>query len=335
MRDMPIYLAHDHTDRLEDLKRDHAAGVTGKILHMLVDAWIDAPTPEQYEASYFGYDGFVERAIEAVAKQLRHERENPEWLKIVRTIADLHDARAQGQFGLILGTEGGKLIGDSLSRLDAFYELGMRHIQFNWSMRNKISASQENELESDRPGLTSFGRSVVSRMNELGMVVDVSHSSPTAIADTLAETSRPILNSHSGSRDLAPKLQNLWDDQIRAMAANGGVIGIHFCSRLVLGVNDRQAEIADVVRQIRYVADVGGINVIALGPDFILGNPERDSLYIRNTSQGDISWTRGLESTAEIENIIGPLESDGFSEPEIEKILGGNLFGLFTEVLPA
>ena len=119
------------------------------------------------------------------------------------------------------------------------------------------------------------------------------------------------------------------------MAANGGVIGIHFCSRLVLGVNDRQAEIADVVRQIRYVADVGGINVIALGPDFILGNPERDSLYIRNTSQGDISWTRGLESTAEIENIIGPLESDGFSEPEIEKILGGNLFGLFTEVLPA
>ena len=332
---MPIYLAHDHMDRLEDLQRDHASGVTGKILHMLVDAWIDAPTREQYEASYFGYDGFAERAVEAVAKQLRHERENSEWLKIVRTNADLRDARAQGLFGLILGTEGGKLIGESLSQLDAFYELGMRHIQFNWSMRNKISASQENELESDRPGLTSFGRSVVSRMNELGMVVDVSHSSPAAIADTLSETARPILNSHSGSRELAPKLQNLGDDQIRAMAANGGIIGIHFCSRLVLGVNHRQAEIADVVRQIRYVADVGGINVVGLGPDFILGNPARDKRYTRNTSQDDISWTRGLESTSEIENIIGPLEEEGFTESEIEMILGGNLFRLFTEVLPA
>ena len=146
MTDYPIYLAHDHMDRLEDLKRDHGAGVSGKILHMLVDAWIDAPTREQFEASYFGYDGFTERGVEAVAKQLRHERENPDWLMIVRTTADLRDARAQGLFGLILGTEGGKLIGDSLSQLDAFHELGMRHIQFNWSMRNKISASQENEL---------------------------------------------------------------------------------------------------------------------------------------------------------------------------------------------
>ena len=119
------------------------------------------------------------------------------------------------------------------------------------------------------------------------------------------------------------------------MADNGGVIGTHFCSRLVLGVNDRQAEIADVVRQIRYVADVGGIDVIGLGPDFILGNPERDKLYTSNTSQDDISWTRGLESTSEIENIIDPLEADGFIESEIEKILGGNLIRLFTEVLPA
>jgi len=334
MTDMPIYLAHDHMDRVEDLKRDHAAGVTGKILHMLVDAWIDAPSREQFEASYFGYDGFAERGIEAIAKQLRHERENSDWLKIVRTADDLRNARHQGLFGLILGTEGGKLIGDSISQLNAFHELGMRHIQFNWSMRNKISASQENELESDRPGLTPFGRTVVSRMNELGMVVDVSHSSPTAIADTLEETSLPILNSHSGSRELAPKLQNLWDDQIRSMAENGGVIGIHFCSRLVLGVNDKQAEIADVVRQIRYVADIGGIDVIGLGPDFILGNQERDKLYTRNTSQDDISWTRGLESTSEIGNIVGPLEADGFTELEIEKILGGNLYRLFDEVLP-
>ena len=143
-----------------------------------------------------------------------------------------------------------------------------------------------------------------------------------------------MLNSHGGSRALADKGSNLWDEQIRAMADNGGVIGVHFCSRLVLGVNDRQSEIADVVRQIRYVMDVGGLEVVGLGPDFVLGNPERDAHYMRNTNQPVISWTTGLESSAEIGNIFPALEEHGFSTTEIEMIVGGNLRRLFEDVLP-
>ena len=118
------------------------------------------------------------------------------------------------------------------------------------------------------------------------------------------------------------------------MAENGGVVAAHFCSRLVLGVNDRQSEIADVVRQIRYLVNAGGIDLVALGPDFVLGDPKRDRNYLRNTGQEDITWTKGLESSAELANLLPALHEAGFGEVEVEKILGGNMLRLFEEVLP-
>ena len=330
-----IYLAHDHMDRPEDFTRDLAGGVTGKILHLVVDSWFDAPTRDEYEASYYGYDGFLERGLVAVTRALGHEDDPKSHVRVVRGFGDLERAREQNELALILGTEGGKLIQEDLGLLKAFFILGLRHIQFNWAMRNQIGASQANEDEPDQPGLSEFGRAVVQAMNAMGMIVDVSHSAPATIRDVIEITNKPILNSHSGSRELAPKLQNLWDSQIRAMAENGGVIGVHFCSRLVLGVDDRQSEIEDVVSQIRYLTDTGGIDVVGLGPDFVLGNAERDAHYKRNTDQGDISWTRGLESSGEIGNLFPALERGGFSPIEIDKIAGGNMLRLFKEVLSA
>lgn len=331
----PLWLAHDHMDRPEDFDRDLGAGVTGKILHMVVDSWFDAPTREQYEESYYGYDGFVQRALAAAARVLSQAADPASHLRIVRTAADLDVARETGALGLVLGSEGAKLIEEDLGLLEAFWHLGLRHIQLNWAMRNQIGASQSNEEEPEQPGLTPFGFSVVERMNELGMVIDVSHSAPSTISDVLGTTSKPILNSHSGSRAIAPKPQNLRDEQIRAMADNGGVVAIHFCSRLVLGGNERQATIDDLVRQFRYVSDVGGIDIVGLGPDWVLGNHERAERYLRNTDQESITWTAGLESSEELPNLLPALERGGFGASEIQKIFGGNLLRLFRDVLPA
>lgn len=330
-----IYLAHDHMDRAEDFARDLAGGATGKILHMVVDSWFDAPTRQEYEASYYGYRGYLQRGLAAITKVLAIADDPANRVRIVRSVGDLDAAESAGQLALVLGTEGGKLIEEDLANLDAFWRLGLRHIQLNWAMRNQIGASQSNEDEPDWPGLTPFGFQVVERMNRLGMVIDVSHSAPQTIKDVLRTTTRPILNSHSGSRSLANKAQNLWDDQIREMASNGGVIGMHFCSRLVLGVNDRQATIPDLIRQIKYVVNVGGIDVVGLGPDYILGNPARDLRYRLNTNQTDISWTKGLESSAELPNLLPALEEAGFRDDEIEKFLGANLRRLFAGTLPA
>jgi membrane dipeptidase len=328
------YLAHDHMQRAEDFARDRAGGVTGKILHLTIDGWIDAPSRQQYEAAYYGYEGFLQRGLEAATKVLRIADDPANKVRIVRVRGDLGAAHRASELALILGNEGGKIIEESLGVLEAWHRLGLRHIQLNWAMRNQIAASQSNEDEKERPGLTPFGFQAIGRMNDLGMVVDVSHSSPQTIKDVLRTTKKPILNSHSGSRLLANKQQNLWDEQLRDMATNGGVVGIHFCSRLVLGVNDKQATIPDVIRQVKYCVDKAGIDTVGLGPDWVLGDPERDRPYVRNTNQVDISWTKGLESSAEMGNLLPALEEAGFKEPEIEKILGGNMLRLFNAVLP-
>jgi len=226
---------------------------------------------------------------------------------------------------VIAGNEGGKLLGDKPELLDAWFQLGLRHVQFNWSMANKIGASQSEEDDPSKPGLTELGRQTVAGMNEKGMIVDLSHSAPQTIKDVLDVTSKPILNSHSGGRAIADKQQNLWDEQIVDVANNGGVIAIHFCSRMVLGVNGVDAEIDDVIWQIKYVADVGGIDVVGLGPDWVLGHPERDVPYLRNTGQ---------EDSSRLPNLWDPMRVVGFTEAEIEKIAGGNLLRLFKEVLP-
>ena len=329
-----IYLAHDHMQRAGDFAQDRAGGVSGKILHLTVDSWIEAPAREQYEASYFGYEGFLQRGLAAAARVHKIAADPENRTRIIRTSGDLETAHKKGELALILGNEGGKIVEESLGVLEAWWWLGLRHMQFNWAMRNQIGAAQSNEAEKSRPGLSPFGFKVVEKMNGLGMVIDVSHSSPGTIEDVLKATKRPILNSHSGSRSLANKQQNLWDGQLRDMAKNGGVVAMHFCSRLVLGVNDRQAEIPDVIRQVRYCVDRAGMDTVGLGPDWVLGDPERDRAYLRNTDQESISWTAGLESSAEMGNLLPALEKAKFKASEIEKILGGNMLRLFRDTLP-
>ena len=332
-REHSLYLAHDHMYRAEDFTRDYAGGVGLKIVHLGVDAWIEAPSVRDYEAAYYVNTGFLARGLKRLTKVLNLERSG-EPIKIIRNVEDIDQAVREDKLALILGFEGGKIIEEDVDLLDAWFALGLRHMQLNWAMRNSIGASQTEEDELDQPGLTEFGFEVISRMNDLGIIVDVSHSSPKTIRDVIDTTTKPLLNSHSGSRSLANKQQNLWDDQITDMAENGGVIGIHFCSRLVLGVNGIQSEIEDVVKQIEAVTQIGGIEVVGLGPDYMLNFEGRDEDYLRNTNQLDISWTKGLEDTSEIYNIVEALKKAGFSESDIDKITSGNMKRLIGDVLP-
>ena len=321
----PIYLAHDHMSRYEDLLQDKTAGVSGKILHLTVDGWIDAPTRSLYNETYNTYDGFFERYISALDKLENIINSHSDLFTLIKNHSDLIVSKKENKLAIILGNEGGKIIGANLENFDYLYKRGLRHIQFNWSMKNNLSACQEDENSSSDTGLTQYGKILIEKMNESGMIIDISHSSPKTIKEVLDITTKPILNSHSGSRSLANKKQNLWDYQIKELSDNNGILAIHFCSRLVLGDNYKQASIIDVVKQIKYVKKIGGIDIIALGPDWILGDKERDKKYTHNTNQENISWTKNLENSKDIKNIIRPLESEGFTEREIDSILYKNM----------
>ena len=331
----PIYLAHDHMNRLEDFARDAKGGVSVKILHLTVDGWINAPSKKEYLKTYYSYEGFYDRYLLALNQLHKVIANNSDQIKLVTSYRDLQDAGSEKVLAVILGNEGGKIVGESGENLNTLFDLGVRHIQLNWSMKNCLSASQSEENTRQDTGLSDLGRNMIERMNELGMIVDVSHSSPETISDVLDVTSKPILNSHSGSRVIANKQQNLWDEQIRQLSENGGILAIHFCSRLVLGVDDRQSTIPDVISQIKYVKNKGGIDLIGLGPDWILGDTKRDEKYMHNTEQETITWTKCLEDSSRIKNLIPQLQLAGFSEHEIDRILYLNLQRFFKAVLPS
>jgi len=219
----------------------------------------------------------------------------------------------QGRLASLLAIEGGEALEGKLSSLRVFYRLGVRLITLTWNYRNDLAAGQFEG--TDGGGLSRFGREVVAEMNRLGMLVDVSHLNEPGFWDVVQLSKDPVLASHSNARTLCDHPRNLTDEQIRALAERGGVIGVNFCPAFL--AKSGQASIDHVVEQITYLIKVGGADCVALGSDF-------DGIY---------QTPEGLEDYSRIPELVGMLQEIGCSEALIEKVMGGNLLRICTEVL--
>ncbi|HET7791487.1 MAG TPA: dipeptidase [Gemmatimonadales bacterium] len=146
--------------------------------------------------------------------------------ELVTGAAGVRRAAAAGRIAVLLGVEGGHAIENSLENLAALYRRGVRYLTLVWNNGNDWAGAS---LDPRRPGgLTSFGREVVRRMGELGMLVDLSHASDATFRDALDAARGPVIASHSACRALAAHPRNLTDEQLRAIAKRGGVVGINF-----------------------------------------------------------------------------------------------------------
>ena len=328
-----VLLAHDHMVRAEDFRRDLAGGVTAKVVQATVSGRAFADTRAEFERSLYSTEGYMRDGMEAYDEIFATVETMPDEVFVVRRAADIGDAKRSGRLGLILGAEGAKLLEGSLAALRIFYRLGMRHLQLHWATRNQVGTAQS---DIDEPGLTEFGREVVAEMNALGMLLDVSHSSPATIADVLAMTDKPVINSHTGARELNSRsTQLLWDDQIRDLADNGGVAAVHFCSQVLLS-EGRQATIDDVLDHIDHLVRVGGIESVGLGPDYLLDGTQRtrNVSFNQRIAEDSFTWTKEFEDSSKLPNVTVQLLGRGYTEDEILKILGGNLLRVIEEALP-
>ena len=319
-----VVLAHDHMVRAEDLRRDIAGGVTAKVVQATVSGRAFSDSRAEFERSLYSTEGFMRDAMEAYDEIFATIETMPDEVFVVRCAADIAEAKRTGRLGLILGAEGAKLLEGSVAALRIFYRLGMRHLQLHWATRNQVGTAQS---DTDEPGLTEFGREVVAETNALGMLLDVSHSSPATIADVLAITDRPVINSHTGARELNPRsTQLLWDYQIKDLADNGGVAAIHFCTQVLLS-EGRQATIDDVLTHIDYLVDAGGIESVGLGPDYLLDGTQRtrNVSFNQRIAEDDFTWTKDFEDTSTLPNVTVALLERGYTEDETLKILGGNM----------
>lgn len=271
-------------------------------------------------------------------------RTGPLWDRAYRkalTMAD-YASRAQGErFGLarsaeevlrmesenrvagILTVEEGGVLNGRPERLEELYARGVRLITLTWNYENCIGSPNSRDPEIMQRGLTPFGIQTVERMNDLGMIVDVSHLSDGGFRDCVRRSKKSVIASHSNARALCPHPRNLSDEMLHALGEKGGVAGVNFYGAFLRPAGkpteDDGAQAEAIVRHIRHMMDRAGEDAVALGTDF--DGFDRESLPsgIRGVQDMDVLWAA--------------MKRVGLTERQIEKTAYGNVMRILKECI--
>ena len=299
------------------LPRARAGGLAGGIFAMFT------PTPGAERIDFDG-DGHMDIELaaplgremaaaattEAAGRLLGLERGGH--LRVVRSIADLDAARADGVLAAVLHHEGAEAIDPDLEALELWYAAGLRSIGPVWSRTNAFAHGVPFAFPASPdtgPGLTAAGRRLVRRCAELGVAVDLSHLNEAGFWDVARIDAGPLIASHSGVHALCASTRNLTDGQLDAIASSGGLVGIVFAAPFLRadGADDADTPLSTIVEHIRYAADRIGVEHVALGSDFD-GATMPDEL-------GDV---------AGLPRLLDALTAGGFSDDEIRAIAWDN-----------
>lgn len=234
-------------------------------------------------------------------------------IEIVTNIKQLEECNEKGKVGAFLSIEEGEVIEGSVEKLKEVYELGIRIITLTWNYENKLGFPNSDYIFKEN-GLTTLGKEMLSEIENLNIIPDVSHLSDGGFYDLIKLCKKPFIASHSNSREIINHPRNLTDEMIKLLSDKGGVMGINFYSKF-LGTNEISS-IEDMVKHIKHIKNIGGIDVIALGSDF-----------------------DGIDNEVEIKNcsefykLYDSLKKNGFTENDIEKIFYKNVKRVFNDVL--
>ena len=248
---------------------------------------------------------------------------------LVKTKEDLNKAVNENKIGIIVSFEGLEPIGNDIGLLRIFYELGVRAAGLVWSRRNYVAdgCSFIPVEEGQRGGLTKFGVNVVKRMEEMNMLIDVSHLNDEGFQDVVKYTNKPFIASHSNSRSIHGNMRNLTDDQIKAIADRKGVIGINAIKNIA-GVTDGEAPISKLADHIEYIVNLAGIHHVGYGFDLCNGYYSSELKFKFAPNNCD-----SLSSHAEAVLLTEELLRRGISKEDCKLIIGGNFFRTFNNIL--
>lgn len=305
---------------------------------------------------------FANREIDTLYAWVKR---NPGEMMIVTNPEELKTAIQQKKIASMIGVEGGHMIENDLDKLDQLYARGTRYLTLTWNNNNSWATSAEYESGSQRvngkidstsqkKGLSDFGKKVVARMNELGMMIDVSHIGEQTFWDAMAITNKPVLASHSSVYTLAPVFRNLKDDQIKAIAKNGGVVQLNFYAAFLdASVGGKIAAMQRKHRAERKaLADAGkkdAASVTALAKkqekemqslkvpfkllfdhmEYIIKLVGVDYVGLGGDYDGITVTPIGLEDVTTYPLITKELVKRGYSTEDINKIMGGNFIRVF------
>jgi len=276
-----------------------------------------------------------------VAAYDAHIRAHPERLSHVTDTAGIRRAAREGTLGLLYYTQNAAPIQDDLTRLELLCRMGVRIVQVTYNTRNLLG---DGHLERTDAGLSRFGVQAVERMNELGILVDVSHSGETTALEAIRFSSRPVAITHAGCSGVFDHPRNKSDRVLRAMADGGGVVGI-FQLNPYLGPRDRN-DLDDYLDHIDHAVNVCGIDHVGIGSDRehqrIPDTPEeverlrQEIARLGPEAEARFRWPfflSELNHPRRMETVAEGLARRGRPGREIDKILGENFFRLFEETI--
>ena len=238
----------------------------------------------------------------------------PDVIRPVRCVADIEKNVAEGKLSAMLTIEDGAPVDGKIERLQEFYDKGVRMIALTWNYENSIGYPNSRDPKEHLRPLKPFGLEVIAKMDELGMIIDTSHLSEGGFWDIVEHGTKPFIASHSCCRALSDHRRNLTDRQLRALGETGGICGVNFCDEF-LELGSTVSSVENIVRHCKHIADVAGVEAVAMGSDF-----------------------DGIGGELEYKDFAGfPMIVDGlsrvFTPSEVDKICHGNALRLFKDVI--
>ena len=272
-------------------------------------------------------DNPSERTKQIINSMEEEFEEASDILNIVREYEDFEKGFKENKINTLIGMEGLSHIGDDIDLIEKFHnDIGLRHASLTWNERNMLASGVDNPQN----GVTDLGKKAIEKIEELGILLDVSHLNEKSFWDVVNIAQGPIIASHSNAKKFANVKRNLDDKQLLAIANSGGLVGINGVSVFVNDDKDKQ-EIDDLIDQIDYIKGLIGIEHIGFGFDFCdflptayvgLPDPRTNSITVK-----------GLSSEADILNLTNQMKKRGYTEEEIELIRYKNWDNLLKKIM--
>ncbi|GAA0105502.1 dipeptidase [Paraclostridium sordellii] len=306
-----------HCDTIDRLLVDKIDNKLNKNLHCVdIEKLIKGECLAQTFALYVDIDEHTNPYLHCMDMTKKFHEEiklNSDLINLATNYKQIIENEKNNKISALLAIEEGAVLEGDINKLIEFYNLGVRMITLTWNHENEIGYPHVRP-EFKEEGLKAFGVELVEKMNELGMIVDVSHLSDSGFYDVAKISKKPFIATHSNARFITNHSRNLTDDMIKVLADKGGVTGINFCSAFI--GNTSMAMIDDMVKHIKHIKNVGGIESIALGSDF-----------------DGIDCPVEIKDVSEMGKLAIKLEQEGFTIDEIEKIYYKNALRIIKDVM--
>ncbi len=298
------FFAHQWLPQLRD------GGVNIQVLPVFID--------DEYRP-----DGALRQTLRMVEAAHRIAEGSPDLVVLCNDGTDIDDALRSGRIALVLALESCPAIDSDIELLETLYRLGLRIASLAHFGRTALADGSAEDATGSR--LTSAGVAAVTEMERLGVLLDISHLGVSGVAHVLEITTRPVIATHSSARALRDHHRNLSDDQLKGVAATGGVVCVNFYADFI---DEREHTMDRLLDHIEHIVEVAGIDHVGLGPDFI-AEVDADLTPPHAGNEIDRAAIPGLDGPRGLPLVTEAMLRRGLPDADVEKILGANVLRLF------